>query len=96
MFGISMSLSEEQQVSRPPSREEVEEEEEEGMEEDTPLFAIAPDASIIEELPSVATDVSASPAFQCLDEVRLIIVFSQTVKSFLVQDREVSWWHFGG
>ncbi|XP_053170112.1 coiled-coil domain-containing protein 146 [Scomber japonicus] len=66
-----MSLSEEQQVSRPPSREEVEEEEEEeeGMGEDTPLFAIAPNASIIEELPSVATDVSASPAFQCLDEL---------------------------
>ncbi|CAK6949912.1 coiled-coil domain-containing protein 146 [Scomber scombrus] len=68
-----MSLSEEQQVSRPPSKEEVEEEE-----EDTPLFAIAPNASIIEELPSVATDVSASPAFQCLDELLLLGKISKT------------------
>ncbi|XP_044198760.1 coiled-coil domain-containing protein 146 isoform X2 [Thunnus albacares] len=79
-----MSLPEEQQASRPPSREEVEaddqedEEEEEGMEEDTPLVAIAPKASLIEELPSVGTDVSASPAFQCLDELLSLGKISKT------------------
>ncbi|XP_067438506.1 coiled-coil domain-containing protein 146 isoform X1 [Thunnus thynnus] len=79
-----MSLPEEQQASRPPSREEVEaddqedEEEEEGMEGDTPLVAIAPKASLIEELPSVGTDVSASPAFQCLDELLSLGKISKT------------------
>lgn len=66
-----MSQSE-QEDSRPPSRGEVEVEEQE--EKDTPLTALAPDASLPEELPSASTDVSASPAFQCLDEVRLINV----------------------
>ncbi|XP_038594903.1 coiled-coil domain-containing protein 146 [Micropterus salmoides] len=68
-----MSLSEEQQGSRPPSRGEVEVEEQEvykGMEEVTPLVALAPDASLpLEEQPSANADVSASPAFQCLDEM---------------------------
>lgn len=73
-----VSLSEEQQGSRPPSRGEVEVEEQEvykGMEEVTPLVALAPDASLpLEEQPSANADVSASPAFQCLDEVRLMNV----------------------
>ncbi|XP_049423271.1 coiled-coil domain-containing protein 146 isoform X3 [Epinephelus fuscoguttatus] len=67
-----MSLSEEQQHSRNPSRgeEEVEEqqEEERGL-GDTPLVALAPDALLPEEQPSASTDVTASPAFQCLDEL---------------------------
>lgn len=84
MFGFSMSLSEEQQANKPANREEVEpeeqeEEEEEAIKKDIPLVAIAPNASVIDELPSVASDVSASPAFHCLDEVRLMIMFSQTV-----------------
>ncbi|KAM9334637.1 coiled-coil domain-containing protein 146 [Symphorus nematophorus] len=74
--------SEEQQNSRPPSREkaelEDEEEEEKGMEEDTPLVALAPDASLPEEQPSASTDVSASPAFQCLDELFSLGKISQT------------------
>lgn len=67
-----VSLSEEQQDSRPPSRGEVEVEDQE--EEDSPLMALAPDVSLPEEQPSASTDVSACPAFQCLDEVRLLIV----------------------
>ncbi|XP_044041610.1 coiled-coil domain-containing protein 146 isoform X2 [Siniperca chuatsi] len=76
-----MSLSEEQHDSRPPSREvEVEEQEEEytGMEEDTPLVALAPDASLPEEKPSASDDISASPAFQCLDELLSLGKFGQT------------------
>ncbi|XP_070848662.1 coiled-coil domain-containing protein 146 [Chaetodon trifascialis] len=68
-----VSLSEEQQDSRPPSRAKVElehqEVEEKGMEDDTPLVALAPDASLPEEKPSASSDVSASPAFQYLDEL---------------------------
>lgn len=71
-----VSLSEELD-RRPPSRGKVElehqEEEEKGMEEDTPLKALAPDASLPEEQPSVSSDASDSP-FQCLDEVGLINV----------------------
>lgn len=66
-----MSQSEEQQDSRPPSGGEVEVE---AQEEDAPLVALAPDASLPEEQRSASTDVSASPAFQCLDEVSLINV----------------------
>lgn len=72
-----MNLSK-QQDSRPPSKGEVEleenEEEEERTEEEAPLLALAPDASLPEEKTSASTDVSASTAFQCLDEVRLINV----------------------
>lgn len=69
-----MSVSE-QRDSRTSSRGEVavEEQEEEGekrIQEDSPLLALAPDASLPEEQPSASTDVSASPVFQCLDEVR--------------------------
>ena len=35
--------------------------------EEIPLSALAPDAALPEEGPS--TNISASPAFQCLDEV---------------------------
>lgn len=56
----------------------MEEQEEEGKRtkrrEDAPLLALAPDASLPEEQPSASTDISASPAFQCLDEVRLVNV----------------------
>lgn len=73
-----MSLSEEQQDSRPPSRGEVDveeqEDEERGIKEDAPLVALAPDVSLPEEQPSASADVSASPAFHCLDEVRLMNV----------------------
>ncbi|XP_071358990.1 coiled-coil domain-containing protein 146 [Trachinotus anak] len=77
-----MSLSE-QQDSRPPRRGEVEVEEqevEEGKraEEDAPLLALAPDASLPEEQPSAITDVSATPAFQCLDELLSLGKISQT------------------
>ncbi|KAM7367065.1 hypothetical protein PAMP_014990 [Pampus punctatissimus] len=65
---MCMSLREEQQGHRPPSIEEVKEEK--PMEE-TFLVAFAPNASVIEELPPVDIDVSASPAFQCLDEMVL-------------------------
>ncbi len=73
---MDLSSEEEQQGNpcRPQSGEKVELEnqdvEEEAMEEDTPLVALAPDASLPEEQQSATTDVSASPAFQCLDEVR--------------------------
>ncbi len=66
-----VSLSEEQRDTRPPSRGEEEVEDQE--EEDSPLVALAPDVSLPKEQPSAGTDVSACPAFQCLDEVRLII-----------------------
>lgn len=69
-----VSLSEEQQDSRPPSREEAEVEEEKGLEEDIPLVALAPDVSLPEEQPSASADVSASPVFQWLDEVKLIYI----------------------
>ncbi|XP_041820375.1 coiled-coil domain-containing protein 146 [Chelmon rostratus] len=66
---------------RPPSRGKVElehqEEEEKGMEEDTPLKALAPDASLPEEQPSVSSDASDSP-FQCLDELLSLGKISQT------------------
>ncbi|KAG7497280.1 hypothetical protein JOB18_034699 [Solea senegalensis] len=78
-----MSLRE-QDGSRPPSRGEVEvrEEEEDAerrMEEDFPLLALAPDASLPEVQPSAAsTDVSASPVSQCLDELLLLGKIDQT------------------
>lgn len=77
-----VSLSEEQLDSRGKVELEDQVEEEEETEEETPLVALAPDASLPEEQPSASTDVSASPPFQCLDEVRLINVV----------DCE---WHFG-
>lgn len=68
-----MSLSEEQLDSRGKVEQEDQvEKEEEETEEETPLVALAPDASLPEEQPSASTDVSVSPPFQCLDEVRLI------------------------
>ncbi|XP_042367077.1 coiled-coil domain-containing protein 146 [Plectropomus leopardus] len=75
-----MSLSEEQQDSRNPSREEEEraEQEEEKRMENTPLMALAPDASLPEEQPSASTDVTASPAFQFLDELLSLGKISQT------------------
>lgn len=89
-----VSLSEEEhQDRRPPSRGKVEledqeeEEEEKGMEKDTPLVALAPDAALPEEQPSAAIHVSTSPAFQCLDEVRLVNVVRH----------HISWgWQLGG
>lgn len=76
-----VSLSEEEHRDRRPlSRGKVgledqeEEEEEKGMEKDAPLVALAPDAALPEEQTSAAIHVSASPAFQCLDEVRLVNV----------------------
>ncbi|XP_040886163.1 coiled-coil domain-containing protein 146 [Toxotes jaculatrix] len=72
-----MSLCE-QQAGRPPSRGKVEEEEEERAEEDPPLLALAPDASLPEEQPSASTDISASPAFQCLDELLSLGKIGQT------------------
>uniref|UniRef100_A0A671Z1W4 Coiled-coil domain containing 146 n=1 Tax=Sparus aurata TaxID=8175 RepID=A0A671Z1W4_SPAAU len=82
---LTMSLSEEEhQDRRPPSRGKVEledqeeEEEEKGMEKDTPLVALAPDAALPEEQPSAAIHVSTSPAFQCLDELLSLGKISQT------------------
>ncbi|XP_068442723.1 coiled-coil domain-containing protein 146 isoform X2 [Clinocottus analis] len=76
-----MSLFEEQQDSKTPNggAVELEEEakEERGMEEN-PLVALAPDASLPEEQPSAGTDVTASPAFQCLDEMLTSGKISQT------------------
>ncbi|KAI3366415.1 hypothetical protein L3Q82_000570 [Scortum barcoo] len=65
-----VSLFEEQQDSRPPSRGEEEDKEDdvEEKEKDSPLVALAPDVSIPEEQPPATTDVSACLAFQCLDE----------------------------
>ncbi|XP_034718803.1 coiled-coil domain-containing protein 146 isoform X1 [Etheostoma cragini] len=77
---FKMSLSEEQQDGRKPNRREVEveeQEEEKGM-EDTPLVAIAPDAALPEEQLYASTDVTASPAFQCLDELLSLGTISQT------------------
>ncbi|XP_029317440.1 coiled-coil domain-containing protein 146 isoform X2 [Cottoperca gobio] len=69
-----MSQSEEQQDSRNTNRGEVkveeQEEEEKGI-ENTPLVARAPDASLPEEPPFASADVTASPAFRCLDELSL-------------------------
>lgn len=62
-----MSLSKQQLDSR--GEEELEE-----KEEDNPLVALAPDVSLPEEQPSTCTDVSAESPFQCLDEVRIIIL----------------------
>ncbi|KAK2858922.1 hypothetical protein Q5P01_003542 [Channa striata] len=67
---VNMSL----QDGRPLSRDvEVEEkvDEEIGTEEHTPLVALAPDVSLPEEQPPACRDVSASPAFLCLDEVSI-------------------------
>ncbi|XP_034433995.1 coiled-coil domain-containing protein 146 isoform X1 [Hippoglossus hippoglossus] len=74
-----MSLSE-QQGSRGEVevKEEEEEEEEKRMEEDIPLLALAPDASLPEEQPSVSTDVPDSPAFHFLDELLLLGKISQS------------------
>nr|XP_020455145.1 coiled-coil domain-containing protein 146 isoform X2 [Monopterus albus] len=44
-------------------------EEKKGIEENPPLVALAPDASLPEDQPSASTDVSASPGFHCLDEL---------------------------
>ncbi|KAM6896112.1 coiled-coil domain-containing protein 146 [Lycodopsis pacificus] len=46
--------------------------------EDNPLVALAPDAALPEEQPSASTDVTASPAFQCLDELLSLGKISQT------------------
>ncbi|XP_036978375.1 coiled-coil domain-containing protein 146 isoform X1 [Acanthopagrus latus] len=80
-----MSLSEEEHRDRRPlSRGKVgledqeEEEEEKGMEKDAPLVALAPDAALPEEQTSAAIHVSASPAFQCLDELLSLGKISQT------------------
>lgn len=73
VLSSSMSQSEEQWSHRPPSTGEVEleEQEEKGkrIEEDTPLVAMAPDASFPEERPSTTDIYDCSPAFQCLNEV---------------------------
>lgn len=70
-----MNPSEEETECRPQSAEvEVEEQDEDkGMEEDTPLVAVAPDASLPEK-PSASIAVSASPASQCLDEVTIMCI----------------------
>ncbi|XP_069565330.1 coiled-coil domain-containing protein 146 [Brachyistius frenatus] len=79
-----MDLYEKQQNSRPPSGEgaEVEEQEEkEGYllrEKGTALAATAPDASLPEEQPSASPDVSASPVFQCIDELLSLGKISHT------------------
>ncbi|XP_065807689.1 coiled-coil domain-containing protein 146 [Labrus bergylta] len=70
-----VSLSEEQQGNRPPSRAGVEVEE---QKENIPLVALAPDAPLPEEQPSPTAAVSANPAFQCLDELLLSGQISQT------------------
>ncbi|KAM6961829.1 coiled-coil domain-containing protein 146 [Tautogolabrus adspersus] len=70
-----VSLSEEQQGNRPPSRDEVEEE---GQKDDIPLVALAPDAPLPEEQPTATAAVSANPAFQCLDELLSSGQISQT------------------
>ncbi|XP_074554151.1 coiled-coil domain-containing protein 146 isoform X2 [Halichoeres trimaculatus] len=62
-----MSVSEEQQDSSSPSVGEWEVDEEE--EDVIPLVALAPDASLPEEQPAAAADVSACSAFQCFDEL---------------------------
>uniref|UniRef100_A0A667Y3J7 Coiled-coil domain containing 146 n=1 Tax=Myripristis murdjan TaxID=586833 RepID=A0A667Y3J7_9TELE len=68
-----MSQSEDQWSCRPPSTGEVELEEQEEkvkrIEEDTPLVAMAPDASFPEERPSTTDIYDFSPAFQCLNEL---------------------------
>lgn len=65
-------------IIRPPSsgKMELEDEKEEakGKEDDILLVPLAPDASLPEEQQSASTDVSATPVFQWLDEVRLINV----------------------
>lgn len=69
-----MSLFEEQKDSSNPREVEFEEEEHEerGM-GGHPLVALAPDVASPEEAqPSASTDVTASPAFQCIEEVRCI------------------------
>lgn len=65
--------SEEQWDSRAPKGEDIQVEEQDGDKEmqHIRLVALAPDASIPKQKPSVCT-VSATPVFQCLDEVRLI------------------------
>lgn len=71
-----MNPSEEETECRPQSAEvEVEEQDEDkGMEEDAPLVAVAPDASLPEKQPSTSSEVSASPASQCLDEVTVMCI----------------------
>ncbi|CAI5635908.1 unnamed protein product [Oreochromis niloticus] len=75
-----MNPSEEETECRPQSAEvEVEEQDEDkGMEEDAPLVAVAPDASLPEKQPSTSSEVSASPASQCLDELLSMGRISQT------------------
>ncbi|XP_040029587.2 coiled-coil domain-containing protein 146 isoform X1 [Gasterosteus aculeatus] len=66
-----MSLFEEQKDSSNPREVEFEEEEHEerGM-GGHPLVALAPDVASPEEAqPSASTDVTASPAFQCIEEL---------------------------
>ncbi|KAF3705061.1 Coiled-coil domain-containing protein 146 [Channa argus] len=76
-----MSLSEDQQHSRPPSREEEMEEKadgENGIGQYTPLVALAPDVSLPEEQPPAFRDITTSPAFLCLDELFTSGIISQT------------------
>ncbi|XP_035763607.1 coiled-coil domain-containing protein 146 [Neolamprologus brichardi] len=75
-----MNPSEEETECRPQSAEvEVEEQDEDkGMEEDIPLVAVAPDASLPEKQPPASIVVSASPASQCLDELLSMGRISQT------------------
>lgn len=64
-----MNPSEEETEPRPQSAEVEEQDEDKGMEEDIPLVAVAPDASLPEKQPSASIVVSASPASHSLDEV---------------------------
>ncbi|XP_033968254.1 coiled-coil domain-containing protein 146 isoform X2 [Pseudochaenichthys georgianus] len=72
---FTMSQSEEEQGCMNPSGGEVEEEEEE--EEDTPQAALTPDASLPEDPSFATTDVTASSAFQCLEEFLSLGIISQ-------------------
>ncbi|XP_076009275.1 coiled-coil domain-containing protein 146 [Genypterus blacodes] len=78
-----MRQSEEQQGSGPPSQGDAKVEEQQEMEEDIPLVAMAPDASLPEEQPPVSIDVSANPVFQCLDELMFVGKISATKVSRL-------------
>lgn len=69
-----MNPSEEETERRPQSAEVEEQDEDKGMEEDIPLVAVAPDASLPEKQPSASIVVSAGPASQCLDEVTIMCI----------------------
>lgn len=83
-----MSLSEDQAEHRRHCAEAEAEDktEDKEIEEDTPLVATAPEVFLPEEQPSACTDVSASPAFQCLDEVRNMGICYAAI---------IYEWHFG-